>query len=96
MDRAITLRRRRHTKGAKFLRLSSMLGAGILPGKNSRISYLRRRDVQEYNDTLTALTTGTRLAGRLDKGALAPDQVLKYGIDICEGLEIAHHVVSTY
>jgi eukaryotic-like serine/threonine-protein kinase len=33
---------------------------------------------------------GETLASRLDKGALAPDQVLKYGIEICEGLEIAH------
>ena len=33
---------------------------------------------------------GETLASRLDKGALAPDQVLKYAIEICEGLEIAH------
>src|SRR5947208_5722282 len=33
---------------------------------------------------------GENLASRLDKGALAPDLVLKYGIEICEGLEIAH------
>ena len=33
---------------------------------------------------------GETLASRLDKGALAPDQVLKYGIEICEGLEKAH------
>src|SRR5450755_35637 len=33
---------------------------------------------------------GETLASRLDKGALAPDQVLKYGIEICEGLEMAH------
>ena len=33
---------------------------------------------------------GETLASRLDKGALAPDQVLKYGIEICEGLEVAH------
>src|SRR5437762_9927059 len=33
---------------------------------------------------------GETLASRLHKGALAPDQVLKYGIEICEGLEMAH------
>ena len=33
---------------------------------------------------------GETLASRLNKGALAPDQVLKYGIEICEGLEMAH------
>jgi len=33
---------------------------------------------------------GETLASRLDKGALAPDQVLRYGIEICEGLEKAH------
>ena len=33
---------------------------------------------------------GETLASRLDKGALASDQVFKYGIEICEGLEIAH------
>src|SRR5450631_2882889 len=33
---------------------------------------------------------GETLASRLDKGALPPDQVLKYGIEICEGLETAH------
>jgi Tol biopolymer transport system component/tRNA A-37 threonylcarbamoyl transferase component Bud32 len=33
---------------------------------------------------------GETLGSRLYKGALAPDQVLKYGIEICEGLEMAH------
>src|SRR6478672_5887680 len=33
---------------------------------------------------------GETLASRLDRGALTPDQVLKYGIEICEGLEMAH------
>ena len=33
---------------------------------------------------------GETLASRLDKGALALDQVLKYGVEICEGLEMAH------
>ena len=33
---------------------------------------------------------GETLASRLNKGALAPDQVIKYGIEICEGLEMAH------
>ncbi len=33
---------------------------------------------------------GETLASRLDRGALAADQVLKYGIEICEGLEMAH------
>ncbi len=33
---------------------------------------------------------GETLASRLNKGALASDQVLKYGIEICEALEVAH------
>jgi serine/threonine protein kinase len=33
---------------------------------------------------------GETLADRLAKGPLPPEQVLKYGIDICEGLEKAH------
>ncbi len=33
---------------------------------------------------------GETLADRLVKGALPPEQVLKYGIEICEGLEKAH------
>ena len=33
---------------------------------------------------------GETLASRLTKGALSTDQVLKFGIEICEGLEIAH------
>src|SRR5215472_2104412 len=33
---------------------------------------------------------GETLADRLMKGPLPPDQVLKYGIEICEGLEKAH------
>ncbi len=33
---------------------------------------------------------GETLASRLDRGALAPDQMLKYGIEICAGLEMAH------
>src|SRR5580700_10404563 len=33
---------------------------------------------------------GETLADRLMKGPLPPEQVLKYGIDICEGLEKAH------
>jgi Tol biopolymer transport system component len=33
---------------------------------------------------------GETLASRLAKGPLPPDQVLKYGIEICEGLEKAH------
>ncbi|HEY6370990.1 MAG TPA: protein kinase, partial [Candidatus Sulfotelmatobacter sp.] len=33
---------------------------------------------------------GETLADRLMKGPLAPEQVLKYGIEICEGLEKAH------
>jgi eukaryotic-like serine/threonine-protein kinase len=35
---------------------------------------------------------GETLASRLDKGALAPDQVLKYAIEICQGLEMAHRI----
>jgi serine/threonine protein kinase/Tol biopolymer transport system component len=34
---------------------------------------------------------GETLADRLVKGPLPPGQVLKYGIEICEGLEKAHH-----
>jgi serine/threonine protein kinase/Tol biopolymer transport system component len=33
---------------------------------------------------------GETLADRLVRGALAPEQVLKYGAEICEGLEKAH------
>jgi WD40 repeat protein len=33
---------------------------------------------------------GETLADRLTKGPLPPEQVLKYGIEICEGLEKAH------
>jgi eukaryotic-like serine/threonine-protein kinase len=33
---------------------------------------------------------GETLAARLAKGPLTPEQVLKYGIEICEGLEKAH------
>src|SRR5215471_2942160 len=36
------------------------------------------------------LLEGETLANRLLKGPLPPDQVLKYGIEICEGLERAH------
>jgi len=36
------------------------------------------------------LLEGETLANRLLKGPLSPDQVLKYGIEICEGLERAH------
>jgi len=48
-------------------------------GHQNGVDYL----VMEYLE-------GETLASRLGKGALAPDQVLKYGIEICEGLEIAH------
>src|SRR5215469_14370866 len=33
---------------------------------------------------------GETLADRLKKGPLPPEQVLKYGIEVCEGLEKAH------
>src|SRR5208283_3310000 len=33
---------------------------------------------------------GETLASRLARGPLPPDQVLKYGIEICDGLERAH------
>src|SRR5437870_4224788 len=36
------------------------------------------------------LLEGETLAQRLVKGPLPTEQVLKYGIDICEGLEKAH------
>src|SRR5450432_3944651 len=48
-------------------------------GHHDGVDYL----VMEYLE-------GETLASRLDKGALARDQVLKYGIEICEGLEMAH------
>lgn len=48
-------------------------------GHQNGVDYL----VMEYLE-------GETLASRLDKGAFAPDQVLKYGIEICEGLEVAH------
>jgi hypothetical protein len=48
-------------------------------GHQNGVDYL----VMEYME-------GETLASRLNKGPLAPDQVLKYGIEICEGLEMAH------
>src|SRR5450432_2445073 len=48
-------------------------------GHQDGVDYL----VMEYLD-------GETLASRLDKGALTSDQVFKYGIEICEGLEMAH------
>jgi eukaryotic-like serine/threonine-protein kinase len=39
---------------------------------------------------------GQTLADRLAKGPLPPDQVLKYGIEICEGLEKAHKTGVTH
>ena len=48
-------------------------------GHQNGVDYL----VMEYLE-------GETLASRLNKGPLAPDQVLKYGIEICEGLERAH------
>ncbi len=48
-------------------------------GQQDGISYL----VMEYLE-------GETLADRLRKGALPPEQVLKCGIEICEGLERAH------
>jgi eukaryotic-like serine/threonine-protein kinase len=48
-------------------------------GHQNEVDYL----VMEYLE-------GETLAGRLNKGPLSPDQVLKYGIEICEGLEMAH------
>ena len=48
-------------------------------GHQNGVDYL----VMEYLE-------GETLASRLDKGALAPDLVVKYGIEICEGLELAH------
>jgi Tol biopolymer transport system component len=48
-------------------------------GHQNGVDYL----VMEYLE-------GETLASRLNKGALAPDQVVKYGIEICEGLEMAH------
>ncbi len=38
---------------------------------------------------------GETLADRLLKGPLPLDQVLKYGIEICEGLEKAHEAASS-
>jgi eukaryotic-like serine/threonine-protein kinase len=48
-------------------------------GSQGGTSYL----VMEYLE-------GETLASRLSKGPLTPDQVLKCGIEICEGLEKAH------
>jgi eukaryotic-like serine/threonine-protein kinase len=48
-------------------------------GHQDGIDYL----VMEFLD-------GETLAQRLAKGPLPPEQVLKYGIEICEGLEKAH------
>ena len=48
-------------------------------GEQDGVSYL----VMEYLD-------GETLADRLRKGPLPPEQVLKYGIEICKGLEKAH------
>jgi Tol biopolymer transport system component len=39
---------------------------------------------------------GETLADRLAKGPLLPEQVLKYGIEICEGLEKAHKTGVTH
>jgi serine/threonine protein kinase len=39
---------------------------------------------------------GQTLADRLAKGPLLPEQVLKYGIEICEGLEKAHKTGVTH
>jgi serine/threonine protein kinase len=39
---------------------------------------------------------GQTLADRLAKGPLPPEQVLKYGIEICEGLEKAHRTGVTH
>src|SRR5258708_10348953 len=48
-------------------------------GQQDGVSFL----VMEYLE-------GETLADRLAKGPLPPEQVLKYGIEICEGLEKAH------
>ncbi len=48
-------------------------------GHQNGVDYL----VMEYLE-------GETLASRLHKGALSPDLVVKYGIEICEGLEMAH------
>ena len=48
-------------------------------GHQNGVDYL----VMEYLE-------GETLASRLNKGPLSPDQALKYGIEICEGLEVAH------
>ena len=46
------------------------------------------QDGAEY--LVMELLEGTTLAERLTRGPLATDQVLRYGIEICEGLERAH------
>jgi serine/threonine protein kinase len=48
-------------------------------GHHDGVDYL----VMEYLE-------GETLASRLEKGPLASDQVFQYGIEICEGLELAH------
>src|SRR5690349_6009500 len=50
-------------------------------------------DVGHQNDTdflVMEFLEGETLADRMVKGPLAPEQVLKIGIEICEGLEKAH------
>ena len=46
------------------------------------------QDGAEY--IVMELLEGTTLAGRLTRGPLPTDQVLRYGMEICEGLERAH------
>ena len=48
-------------------------------GHQEGVDYL----VMEYME-------GESLADRLDRGPLPPEQLLKYGVEICEGLEKAH------
>jgi eukaryotic-like serine/threonine-protein kinase len=54
-------------------------------GHHNGVHYL----VMEY-------LAGETLASRLNKGAIASDQVLKYGIEICAGLEMAHRTAVVH
>ena len=50
---------------------------------------LRHRE-HDGTDYVIEYLEGETLADRLTRGPLPPDQVLKYGVEIAEGLEKAH------
>jgi eukaryotic-like serine/threonine-protein kinase len=56
-------------------------------------------DVGQQNGTdylVMEFLEGETLAARLAEGSLPPQQVMKYGIEICEGLERAHRIGVTH